>query len=502
MLILAFVVLVGVNIVITKQVSIQAVRGEVNVADQLLAHKYPGDWRKEGDRLYKGDLLINNNSEIIGDIVELTRGTATIFADSTRVATNVKREDATSAIGSKVDKKIAKIVLEDGKNYYGKADVVGENYYAAYQPIKNKKDEIIGMLYVGTSSELVKPIIKKIFWLIVIIFIVSQIVIQALLIIPFNRLLFNPLDRIIKVTNQIAVGKLNNKLETEREDEIGVLIDSVNKMTNSLRGIVVSLLGITEDLSGYSQELAASAEEGNANIEDTNSNIEQIASGIQQVSASSQEVNGLAEEANAQTQVGNDNISKVINNIEEINQAVSEAVEVINALDDNSKEIGQIIEVITNIAEQTNLLALNAAIEAARAGEHGQGFAVVADEIRELAEETAKATDNIAGIVKETQSKSTKGLEVIKDVEVKAKEGKVVVQDTGEVFDLIRDAIESTSIQIEQTASISEQLAGNSNRLMNASEDISNMSHGITESSQELSNMAQQLQQMMEEFEI
>ncbi len=77
--------------------------------------------------------------------------------------------------------------------------------------------------------------------------------------------------------------------------------------------------------------------------------------------------------------------------------------ETVQKLGTSSQEIGDVIKVITSIAEQTNLLALNATIEAARAGEAGKGFAVVASEVKELAQETAKATEDIARRVEAIQ---------------------------------------------------------------------------------------------------
>src|SRR6056297_2882113 len=167
-----------------------------------------------------------------------------------------------------------------------------------------------------------------------------------------------------------------------------------------------------------------------------------------------------------------------------------------------SNQIGEIVGLINNIAEQTNLLALNAAIEAARAGEAGQGFAVVADEIRELAEETAKATNNISSLIKETQSQSKISLEAINEVADKTEEGQEIAQKTGEVFVEIEGSSEETAAHIEETAASTQNLAENSEEIMRASGDIKSMSDEVTHSSQELTHMAEKLQRLIEEFKI
>jgi methyl-accepting chemotaxis protein len=96
-------------------------------------------------------------------------------------------------------------------------------------------------------------------------------------------------------------------------------------------------------------------------------------------------------------------MGKAVNRIEELRTIMSELASSMHELHDKSKEIGNIVDLITDVADQTNLLALNAAIEAARAGEHGRGFAVVAEEVRKLAEQTSGATAHITALVSDIQ---------------------------------------------------------------------------------------------------
>ena len=502
MLILAVLVLIGVNQIISTQVAEKIISRDAEMGYQLLEEEYSGNWSKRGNKLYKGETLINDNIKLVNQIKNITGGIITVFAGDTRIATNLKKSDGSRAVGTKISKKIKEKVLDEGEIYSGESELMGKNHFTYYQPIENSQGEAIGIWSAAISQEVINQIMKTITFWVIVIFIVSQIIVQILLSLYLNNLLFNPLDKIIAVTNKVAEGNLKTSLDLDREDEMGDLSTAVEGMTINLKNIITNILDSVEDLSAYSEELSASAEESNATIDTTSNNINEIASGIQQVSASSQEVTGLAQEATSKAEIGNENINQTVSNIEEINSAVNEAVEVINELDNNSDEIGEIVEMITNIAEQTNLLALNAAIEAARAGEHGQGFAVVADEIRGLAEETSQATEKIANIVRDTQEKSSTGIEVIEKVSNKAQAGKEIVKDTGEVFNTINDSIEETSEQIEQVSAVAEEVADNSEEIKEAIQNVNDMSDEVTNSSQQLSEMAQDLQQMLDKFEI
>jgi methyl-accepting chemotaxis protein len=191
---------------------------------------------------------------------------------------------------------------------------------------------------------------------------------------------------------------------------------SLNRATNAMRVAISTMANTSTSLadSANQQEttrnqIAASAEETSAQAGIAAAAAEQVTRNVQTVSAGSEELGA--------------SIREIAQNANDAAQVASEAVEVaettnrtVSKLGESSVEIGNVVKVITTIAEQTNLLALNATIEAARAGDAGKGFAVVASEVKDLAQETAKATEDISRRVNAIQADTTNAVAAIGEI--------------------------------------------------------------------------------------
>jgi len=202
------------------------------------------------------------------------------------------------------------------------------------------------------------------------------------------------------------------------------------------------------------------------------------------------------------TQSGSQGVADAIASTEELKEAMREIASTVEGLGRQSREIGEIVEVITGIADQTNLLALNAAIEAARAGEHGRGFAVVADEVRNLAEQSANSTTRIISLIQSIQAETERTIAGIEQGVERAEANARIVGQTGNLMQEIIDSVTGIITQIEEISRGILEINSGSHEMAATTEEQSASIDSIAASAQELSNMAEHLQNLVAQFKL
>ena len=213
--------------------------------------------------LYGGHLL-NRDYRIVDRIKDIVYrgvkykgkdiGTATIFQWDVRISTNVKNSDGLRAIGTRVSRDVYEMVLENGRPYIGSAYVVKADYITAYEPIRNIRDEIIGMLYVGILEQ---PYIDKRNELVLSFFAIAILgIIFALVIVVFvTSRITKPLNDLVVATEKVAQGELTHRVAVQSGDELGDLAAAFNNMTKALKLSNEEIQSRTKALEDANREL-------------------------------------------------------------------------------------------------------------------------------------------------------------------------------------------------------------------------------------------------------
>ena len=360
-----------------------------------------------------------------------------------------------------------------------------------------------------------------------------------------SRSISRPVREVAESASRIANGDLSiENIGYQSSDEIGQLAESFNKMLSNLRTVIRQVSIAAEQVAASSEELTASAEQSAQAATQVATSIVEVAegtdkqrqhinttvmatgkmtTGIQQVAENAVQSNDISERTAIAAQSGRNAIEAAVQQMNVIDKKVGESSRAIINLGERSKEIGQIVDTISNIAGQTNLLALNAAIEAARAGEQGRGFAVVAEEVRKLAEQSQVAAKQIATLICDIQGETDKAVNVMNEGTHEVTIGIDVVNNAGKSFAEISKMISQVSDQSKDIASsiqqivngnqevsayikkvdeISKEMSAQTQTVSAATEEQSASMQEIASSSQALAYMAGELQETVAKFKL
>ncbi|WP_057763119.1 methyl-accepting chemotaxis protein [Cytobacillus praedii] len=412
--------------------------------------------------------------------------------------------------------------VENGQLEQARSFVFGHEYKAGRESIELYLDDFYLKLSSWTNSKVTDANINvKNNQMIMI---TSALLVVLSLLITFILLFIKiqPLTKLSQIAQKIANGDLRiEKLVIKSKDEVAILALSFNQMTDNLKGIISTVNKASENLSSSSKQLSASTVETSNATQLVSTSVEEVAygtsiqhqqmseilteinnvsQGIKQIASSSSNVSHTSKEAMLKSQLGEKSINQAIAQMKTINNKVEETAQIIQLLNERSKDIEKIIVAITDISNQTNLLALNASIEAARANEHGKGFVVVADEVKKLAKESNNSARQITEIIQAIQSGTVQTVEQMNSLMENVSYGVSIIENTGRSFKEILISSQAVSTQIQEVTTISAQIASSAEQVSASYEIVNAITDNATAKTQNVASLAEEQYASMEEI--
>ncbi|MFI5491782.1 methyl-accepting chemotaxis protein [Actinoplanes sp. NPDC051859] len=317
-----------------------------------------------------------------------------------------------------------------------------------------------------------------------------------------TRSVVRPLTIVVAALGRLAGRDLTARTNLKRGDELGRLGLALNTTAESLRETVSAIAGHAGTISTASEEMSAISNR----VADSSNHVDQQASAVAEAAG---DVSGNVRTLEAGSREMGSAIDEISRNAGEAARVAAEAVTVVDRtnvsvgkLGESSAEISAVVQLITSIAEQTNLLALNATIEAARAGEMGKGFAVVAGEVKDLAQETAKATETISRLVQTIQSDTGDAVSAIAEI------GNVVTR-ISDFQNLIAAAVEEQTAttgemgrNVAEAAQSSREIAMNIAGVSTAVGETTTVVRQAQDSAEDLARTSSELQKLVASFTV
>lgn len=373
---------------------------------------------------------------------------------------------------------------------------------------------------------------------------VAIVLVSAIIIVFVAKQMTSPLASLSDFSEEIFLGNLTNKLEIDGEDEVAKVANGLNNTVFKLKEMISDISTSADEVMVVSNSLSLATSESLKGNEEVSKSMQEIAAGAvtqaQGASEASIVTGELIEEINEVFKKCNHMIN-IVEKSSDISNSVSKGVkEAIDSIQniaetnklnvqetqillEQSKEIGQIVDVISEISEQTNLLSLNAAIEAARAGEQGKGFAIVADEVRQLAEQSANSSKKIANLISMIQNQieiisnkmETGTCEVVSGVEKATLVGENfkeiervfttvinVADEVSKATNRMEKKASTTSDIINNVAAITEENSAATEQVTASNEEQIAFMHEIVDSTYKLEDLVNNLNNTVERFKL
>lgn len=324
----------------------------------------------------------------------------------------------------------------------------------------------------------------------------------------------------LRIADQMAIalsrGELNRSTSVDTKDEISIILNHMDGARESLRQTLIEIGAASVQLAAAAEETALVSTQTESGVRRQQSETDMVAASINEMSATVQDIarnaanaSSSAASANDASVAGQDVVKRSVTAIHQLESNVGDVSLAIADLENESREIGKVIDVIRSIADQTNLLALNAAIEAARAGEHGRGFAVVAEEVRSLAAKTQTSTVEIQHMIEKLQLGSNAAVSAMDNSRSQLEVSVSTMTETEASLRAITESVQTINdlnFQIasaaEEQSAVTEEINRNIHQIATIGEQSATGAGKTKSASEELSQLAVSLQQKISKFSL
>ncbi|WP_243821178.1 methyl-accepting chemotaxis protein [Bacillus thuringiensis] len=370
------------------------------------------------------------------------------------------------------------------------------------EPVTDENKNIIAIVAADLEASII-PLTKKNFMIQGLLFIIISLTIAITIQIFISRNSLLPLKDLQEGLRKVGEGDLSIKLN-EKSDDIGITNIYFNNTIKKFNRIIDKVRQTAEQVSTSSQELSVSTKENSIAFKEIASAItglnlgahsheyvvqkclgivQEMESKMKEIKAAAKQVGNALEDMEQHSVEGKDLIKQIVNQMKRIQDTVQDVPSSIYAFEARSKEIHEILTVITTISNQTNSLALNASTESSCAGEMGEEFSGVVDEVRILAERTEASARDIAKLIGETQAEAERAVRSIQKSSKEVELGITLVQSSGAFFEKISESAQSVTNQIKATSNHSSDILKDNQIIVQFVNELSHIANTYVNSS-------------------